>query len=116
MSSSCPSFLALVKKRKFLYFWFFLLGHVLCHIGYFRGARVNADTDEQRLARALKNDELDAKFGFERYKEPKERTGFMLNMQPVGLTLLLLYKPDDFNTLFVCFALRMSCWMRRRRS
>ncbi|GAU88460.1 hypothetical protein RvY_01155 [Ramazzottius varieornatus] len=47
-----------------------------------RAAYVSGDTEEQRLARATKNDELDAKFGFERYKESKERTGFMFNMQP----------------------------------
>ncbi|OQV25773.1 DNA polymerase epsilon catalytic subunit A [Hypsibius exemplaris] len=47
-----------------------------------RKASNAADTEDQRLEKALKNDSLDAKFGFERYKEPKERTGFMLNMQP----------------------------------
>ncbi|XP_055338827.1 DNA polymerase epsilon catalytic subunit A-like [Paramacrobiotus metropolitanus] len=38
------------------------------------------DSDDHRLARALKQDELDAKFGFERYREPEVRTGYLLNM------------------------------------
>lgn len=85
----CQRFHKLVTvavKRKLL-----VLLHCLYHLAIVfssRGGQTVGGTDELRLARALKNDELDAKFGFERYRQPKERTGFMLNMQPVSFLLV----------------------------
>ncbi|GFU44302.1 DNA polymerase epsilon catalytic subunit A [Nephila pilipes] len=38
------------------------------------------DTSERRLQQALFNDEIDAKFGFVRYKEPIERKAWLFNM------------------------------------
>ena len=36
-----------------------------------------------RCQRSQKNDEIDAKYGFERYSLPTERTGWLINMHPV---------------------------------
>ena len=36
-----------------------------------------------RYQRSQKNDEVDAKYGFERYSLPTERTGWLINMHPV---------------------------------
>lgn len=38
----------------------------------------------KRLERAQRTDRLDALFGFERPAEPGERTGWLINMHPVG--------------------------------
>lgn len=38
------------------------------------------DSIEARLSRALKADSTDSKFGFERYKDPLERCGWLINM------------------------------------
>ncbi|PRD31688.1 UNVERIFIED_CONTAM: Pole [Trichonephila clavipes] len=38
------------------------------------------DTSERRLQQSLFNDEIDAKFGFVRYKEPVERKAWLYNM------------------------------------
>ncbi|XP_069115944.1 LOW QUALITY PROTEIN: DNA polymerase epsilon catalytic subunit A-like [Argopecten irradians] len=43
------------------------------------------DTSEKRLERANLNDEIDSKFGFERYKDPVERTGWLINMHPADI-------------------------------
>ena len=43
------------------------------------------DGSDRRLQRALACDAVDSKFGFERYKETKERTGWLINMHPVRL-------------------------------
>lgn len=38
---------------------------------------------EARLQRAVLSDELDSRYGFDRYKEPQERVGWLMNMHPV---------------------------------
>jgi len=43
------------------------------------------DSTEKRLQRAVLNDEIDAKFGFERCKEPAKLVGWLINMHPVSL-------------------------------
>lgn len=40
---------------------------------------------EQRHNRITKIDAMDAKFGFERYKDPTERLGWLINMHPVSI-------------------------------
>ena len=47
--------------------------------------RVREDTTEKRLKEALLNDEIDARFGYERHKDASEKTGWLINMHPVGL-------------------------------
>ena len=42
-----------------------------------------------RYQRAQLNDEVDAKYGFERYSLPTERTGWLINMHPVRFALEL---------------------------
>ena len=37
-----------------------------------------------RYARAQRSDEIDAKFGFERYLGTTDRMGWLINMHPVG--------------------------------
>ena len=45
---------------------------------------------EQRHNRITKIDAMDAKFGFERYKDPTERLGWLINMHPVSIFVLHL--------------------------
>jgi DNA polymerase epsilon subunit 1 len=40
---------------------------------------------DKRLQRSQQNDVIDKKFGFERYKDPKERLGWLINMHPVSI-------------------------------
>lgn len=42
---------------------------------------------DKRLQRSQQNDVIDRKFGFERYKDPKERVGWLINMHPVSCVL-----------------------------
>lgn len=39
----------------------------------------------KRLERSQFTDEMDARFGFDRMKEPGEKTGWLINMHPVSL-------------------------------
>ena len=41
-----------------------------------------------RYQRAQLNDEVDARYGFERYSLPTERTGWLINMHPVRFETL----------------------------
>ncbi|KAL1441576.1 hypothetical protein MTO96_008540 [Rhipicephalus appendiculatus] len=43
------------------------------------------DTSERRLQDALFNDEIDAKFGFERHREGTERIGWLINIHPTEI-------------------------------
>ncbi|KAL8598378.1 hypothetical protein ACOMHN_032655 [Nucella lapillus] len=43
------------------------------------------DSTEKRLQRATLNDEIDVRFGFSRYKDPQERTGWLINMHPTDI-------------------------------
>ncbi|XP_075749504.1 DNA polymerase epsilon catalytic subunit 1 [Rhipicephalus microplus] len=43
------------------------------------------DTSERRLLDALFNDEIDAKFGFERHREGTERIGWLINIHPTEI-------------------------------
>ena len=43
-------------------------------------------SSHSRLLRAQRSDEIDAKFGYERYKDPGERLGWLINMHPVRVT------------------------------
>lgn len=38
----------------------------------------------KRLERSQFTDEMDARFGFDRMKEPGEKTGWLINMHPVS--------------------------------
>jgi len=51
------------------------------------------DSTEKRLQRAMLNDEIDAKFGFECCKDPAKLVGWLINMHPVsfGLYMQLYY-------------------------
>lgn len=44
-----------------------------------------------RYTRAQKNDEIDAKYGFERYHASTERMGWLINMHPVSPRILFMY-------------------------
>lgn len=44
---------------------------------------------EARVLRIQSNDALDVKYGFDRYKEPVDRLGWLINMHPVSQALLL---------------------------
>eukprot|EP00112_Aurelia_sp_Birch-Aquarium-sp1_P000107 Seg1008.10 transcript_id=Seg1008.10/GoldUCD/mRNA.D3Y31 product="DNA polymerase epsilon catalytic subunit A" protein_id=Seg1008.10/GoldUCD/D3Y31 len=50
---------------------------------------------EQRHNRITKIDAMDAKFGFERYKDPTERLGWLINMHPGEI-------PDEDKKLISC--------------
>ncbi|XP_014670833.1 PREDICTED: DNA polymerase epsilon catalytic subunit A-like [Priapulus caudatus] len=46
---------------------------------------VKEDSSEQRLQKAVLDDEIDARFGFERYKDPVEIVGWLVNMHPADI-------------------------------
>ena len=39
---------------------------------------------DKRLEAAIINDEIDLKLGFERYKDPQEKIGWLVNLHPVS--------------------------------
>jgi len=41
---------------------------------------------EARVNRIHSNDVLDVKYGFDRYKDPVDRLGWLINMHPVSQT------------------------------
>lgn len=43
---------------------------------------------EARVLRIQSNDTLDVKYGFDRYKEPVDRLGWLINMHPVSQIFL----------------------------
>ncbi|XP_077998858.1 DNA polymerase epsilon catalytic subunit A-like [Glandiceps talaboti] len=43
------------------------------------------DSSEARLQRSLASDDMDSRFGFDRYKEPAEKLGWLLNMHPTEI-------------------------------
>ncbi|XP_053408498.1 DNA polymerase epsilon catalytic subunit A-like [Mercenaria mercenaria] len=43
------------------------------------------ESAEKRLTRARVNDEVDLKFGYERYKDPQEKVGWLINMHPADI-------------------------------
>ena len=45
------------------------------------------DNAEKRLQRSVFADEIDSKMGFDRYKDPEEKAGWLLNMHPVSSPL-----------------------------
>ncbi|XP_071842243.1 DNA polymerase epsilon catalytic subunit A-like isoform X1 [Apostichopus japonicus] len=50
------------------------------------GSKQWEDTSaEARLQRAVLSDELDSRYGFDRYKEPQERVGWLMNMHPADI-------------------------------
>lgn len=42
------------------------------------------DTSSNKYQRAQRCEEMDRKFGFERYMDPVERVGWLINMHPVS--------------------------------
>lgn len=54
------------------------------------------ESSESRIRVALENDRIDSKYGFDRVRDVKERTGYLINMHTVGFMLfnncLLLVK------------------------
>ncbi|XP_070548417.1 DNA polymerase epsilon catalytic subunit A-like isoform X2 [Ptychodera flava] len=44
-----------------------------------------SESSEARLQYCLANDEMDSKFGYDRYKEPAERLGWLINMHPTEI-------------------------------
>lgn len=61
------------------------------HVLHFR----REDSSEKRLQRSQQNDEIDSRFGYERYKDPSEKTGWLINMHPVSWSIPELIK-DPF--------------------
>ena len=49
------------------------------------------DSTEKRVQRAKLNDEIDQKFGYERYKDPQDKVGWLINMHPVYIFKLTLF-------------------------
>ncbi|KAH9489963.1 hypothetical protein Btru_036337 [Bulinus truncatus] len=43
------------------------------------------DSTEKRLKRAILNDDIDKRFGYERYKDTADKTGWLLNMHPTDI-------------------------------
>ncbi|CAC5377738.1 POLE [Mytilus coruscus] len=66
---------------------------VLQNSGKYKSDKYKSDRDtgdggqesDKRLLRSQQNDLLDKKFGYERYKDPKERVGWLINMHPADI-------------------------------
>ncbi|CAG5130838.1 unnamed protein product, partial [Candidula unifasciata] len=43
------------------------------------------DSAEKRLKRAILNDEIDVRFGYERHKDTTEKTGWLINIHPTDI-------------------------------
>lgn len=56
----------------------------------------------KRLERSQFTDEMDARFGFERMKEPGEKTGWLINMHPVSPRCLSVC--PDHSRSHICFS------------
>lgn len=48
-------------------------------------AATGDDTNEAGYRESQQNDQIDAKYGFERVKDNTERTGYLINMHSVSL-------------------------------
>ena len=59
------------------------------YLAFYLHVRAREDTTEKRLKEAMLNDEIDARFGYERHKDASEKTGWLINMHPVLFLLLL---------------------------
>ncbi|XP_059166217.1 DNA polymerase epsilon catalytic subunit A-like [Physella acuta] len=49
------------------------------------GSSTREDSSEKRLKRAILNDKIDVQFGYERYKDAAEKTGWLINMHPTDI-------------------------------
>ena len=50
------------------------------------------DTAEKRLQKSQFNDEIDVKYGFNRYKDPAEKIGWLINMHSVSRNVYPEYR------------------------
>lgn len=66
------------------------------HVVYLRRREDGSDI---RLQRALAGDAVDSKFGFDRYKEAKDRTGWLINMHPVSSLKRIYFNKIDISYL-----------------
>ena len=48
--------------------------------------------------RAITNDKMDEKFGFQRYTDPQPRMGWLINMHPVRKLLIVCTDHFNFST------------------
>lgn len=48
-----------------------------------------SDNAEIRVRQSYENDAIDSKFGFNRVKDVSERVGWLLNMHPVSISILM---------------------------
>ncbi|CAH1796227.1 unnamed protein product [Owenia fusiformis] len=59
------------------------------------GWKPREDATDKRMKRALENDEIDSKYGFDRHKETNEKVGWLINMHPSDIM-------DDEKRLVSC--------------
>lgn len=55
----------------------------------------------KRLERSQFTDEMDTRFGFERIKDPGEKTGWLINMHPVCVMCTLMIPVSDHFLFFL---------------
>lgn len=60
----------------------------------------------KRLERSQFTDEMDARFGFERMKDPGEKTGWLINMHPVCVICALM-------TVIICVIISVLVYVTR---
>lgn len=68
--------------------WYIIVYFLLCITFVVRLYGFSEDgTDNRRIESAVINDEIDLKLGFERYRDPQEKLGWLVNLHSVGLFL-----------------------------
>lgn len=49
------------------------------------------DSSDVRIRQSIENDSIDSKYGFNRVRDYKERTGFLINMHSVRVVPLIIF-------------------------
>lgn len=59
------------------------------------------ESSEYRIRTAVDNDRIDSKYGFERVRDTKERTGYLINMHTVSIPAYVGPAIQSFHSEFL---------------
>lgn len=91
-------------KRQFFFFLFLHANKLIIYEVFctFPCSVLDDGGSDKRLQQSLENDALDAKYGFNRYKESQEIVGWLLNMHPVSYDTIVC-NFHQFGNVYNCF-------------